>query len=293
MADTRSLTEYLSRVAEHVSAEFPIQQVQAQRYRPHVAVVNTGDETVHTEIIGGRTMCNGVDITDRIRKDTHSRFLYDRRSWTPNEAVTDEVIADTVGKVAAAVVASQYSHDRGRNGRFNSKNNTRDSNMVPHRSSNLARRCLTSQSGRDAVLSSFYGRSSGNDRQLVSGRCYVSDYHADSGRRQQHGQLHGRQQAEVNRPRWCPQAISAEYTQGAHAQCTAHDSRRTDAYQHPSGQVIYMVMNLSLWFGSELEHYDLCTDPYDERGLGFNLQRVASGQNMHIAMERRRSRNSP
>jgi hypothetical protein len=257
MADTRSLTEYLSRVAELVAAEFPIQQVQAQRYRPHVAVVNTGDETVHTEIIGGRTMCNGVDITDRIRKDTHSRFLYDRRSWTPNEAVTDEVIADTVGKVAAAVVASQYSHDRGRNGRFNSKNNT------------------------------------GNDRQLVSGRCYVSDYHADSRRRQQHGQLHGRQQAEVNRPRWCPQAISAEYTQGAHAQCTAHDSRRTDAYQHPSGQVIYMVMNLSLWFGSELEHYDLCTDPYDERGLGFNLQRVASGQNMHIAMERRRSRNSP
>ena len=39
------------------------------------------------------------------------------------------------------------------------KNNTRDSNVVPHRSTNRARWCLTSQSGRDAVLSSWYGRS--------------------------------------------------------------------------------------------------------------------------------------
>jgi hypothetical protein len=39
------------------------------------------------------------------------------------------------------------------------KNNTWDSNVVPHRSTNQARRCLTSQSGRDAVLSSLYGRS--------------------------------------------------------------------------------------------------------------------------------------
>jgi hypothetical protein len=53
-ADTRSFTEYLSRVADYVAAEFPTQQVQAQRYRPNVAVVNTGDETVHTEILGGR-----------------------------------------------------------------------------------------------------------------------------------------------------------------------------------------------------------------------------------------------
>ena len=39
------------------------------------------------------------------------------------------------------------------------KNNTRDSNVVPHRSTNLARRCLTSLSRREAVLSSWYGRS--------------------------------------------------------------------------------------------------------------------------------------
>ena len=39
------------------------------------------------------------------------------------------------------------------------KNNTRDSNVVPHRSTSLARRCLTSLSRREAVLSSWYGRS--------------------------------------------------------------------------------------------------------------------------------------
>ena len=33
------------------------------------------------------------------------------------------------------------------------KNNTRDSNVVPHRSTNLARSCLTSLSEREAVLS--------------------------------------------------------------------------------------------------------------------------------------------
>ena len=39
------------------------------------------------------------------------------------------------------------------------ENNTKDSNVVPHRSTNLARTCLTSQSRRDAVLSCLYGRS--------------------------------------------------------------------------------------------------------------------------------------
>ena len=33
------------------------------------------------------------------------------------------------------------------------KNNTKDSNVVPHRSTNLARSCLTSLSRREAVLS--------------------------------------------------------------------------------------------------------------------------------------------
>lgn len=36
--------------------------------------------------------------------------------------------------------------------------NTWDSNVVPHRSTNQARTCLTSLSGREAVLSCWYGR---------------------------------------------------------------------------------------------------------------------------------------
>ena len=39
------------------------------------------------------------------------------------------------------------------------KNNTRDSNVVPHRSTNSTRQCLTSLSRREAVLSLWYGRS--------------------------------------------------------------------------------------------------------------------------------------
>ena len=41
----------------------------------------------------------------------------------------------------------------------NKRNNTRDSNVVPHRSTNLARQCLTSLSRREAVLSLWCGRS--------------------------------------------------------------------------------------------------------------------------------------
>ena len=37
--------------------------------------------------------------------------------------------------------------------------NIRDSNVVPHRSTNLTRTCLTSLSRREAVLSCWYGRS--------------------------------------------------------------------------------------------------------------------------------------
>ena len=35
---------------------------------------------------------------------------------------------------------------------------TRDSRVVTHRSTNRARRCLTSEIGRDPVLSTWYGR---------------------------------------------------------------------------------------------------------------------------------------
>jgi hypothetical protein len=45
-----ALTDYLSKVAEHVAAE----QAQGQWYRPNVAAFSTGDETAHTEIVGDR-----------------------------------------------------------------------------------------------------------------------------------------------------------------------------------------------------------------------------------------------
>ena len=44
-------------------------------------------------------------------------------------------------------------------GKRQKENNTWDSNVVPHRSTNQARTCLTSLSGREAVLSCWYGRS--------------------------------------------------------------------------------------------------------------------------------------
>jgi hypothetical protein len=67
------------------------------------------------------------------------------------------------------------------------------------------------------------------------------------------------------------------------------------AYQHPSGQVIYKIMNILLWFGNEMENLlfngliacdagnNLCTN---EQGLGSDLQQVESGQNMSVKMER-------
>ncbi|KAL7494675.1 hypothetical protein ACHAWT_003397 [Skeletonema menzelii] len=51
------------------------------------------------------------------------------------------------------------------------KNNTRDSNVVPHRSTNLARQCLTSLSRREAVLSLWYGRSYCAIRYKINNLC--------------------------------------------------------------------------------------------------------------------------
>ena len=48
---------------------------------------------------------------------------------------------------------------KSKNSKKEQKNNTRDSNVVPHRSTNLARQCLTSLSSREAILSLWYGRS--------------------------------------------------------------------------------------------------------------------------------------
>ena len=53
----------------------------------------------------------------------------------------------------------EWPQERGPDEAKGSENNTWDSNVVPHRSTNQARTCLTSLSGREAVLSCWYGRS--------------------------------------------------------------------------------------------------------------------------------------
>eukprot|EP00985_Skeletonema_marinoi_P001640 scaffold661_cov164-Skeletonema_marinoi.AAC.1 len=58
-----------------------------------------------------------------------------------------------------ASLGMEQSKDYIKSGKNEQKNNTRDSNVVPHRSTNLARQCLTSLSRREAVLSLWYGRS--------------------------------------------------------------------------------------------------------------------------------------
>ena len=58
-----------------------------------------------------------------------------------------------------------------KNNRKKQKNNTRDSNVVPHRSTNLARLCLTSLSRREAVLSQWYGRSWSRETEFTLQIC--------------------------------------------------------------------------------------------------------------------------
>jgi hypothetical protein len=52
-----------------------------------------------------------------------------------------------------------YHTHKGAKRKLQKENNTWDSNVVPHRSTNQARTCLTSLSRREAVLSCWYGRS--------------------------------------------------------------------------------------------------------------------------------------
>ena len=56
------------------------------------------------------------------------------------------------------------------------KNNIRYSNVVPHRSTNLTRSCLTSLSRREAVLSWLYGRSCYHGRYLYLWMCSLLQY---------------------------------------------------------------------------------------------------------------------
>ena len=72
-------------------------------------------------------------------------------------AGTDVVVSGCSSTMMTIVGAVSIDDDRWRG--VQKRNSTRASHVVPHRSTSLARRRLTSQSGRDVVRSTWYGRS--------------------------------------------------------------------------------------------------------------------------------------
>jgi hypothetical protein len=110
----------------------------------------------------------GLDSQDRSlerrlrRKKSQQSCLYICHVWIPwiarldDESVRFLLFSPVVG---CWLRCSRRSWTKRNVWRGKQKNNTRDSNVVPHRSTNRARRCLTSLSRREAVLSSWYGRS--------------------------------------------------------------------------------------------------------------------------------------
>ena len=67
-------------------------------------------------------------------------------------AVSDPAVCKRV--VDPEMGTHQSKHQK----KWQEGHDTRDSRVVTHRSTNRARRCLTSEIGRDPVLSTWYGR---------------------------------------------------------------------------------------------------------------------------------------
>jgi hypothetical protein len=98
----------------------------------------------------------------------HLRYPYDSRTihvrYTYDRIGSDRIGSDRIGSNHSLWFdAGTYDVRNGdrdlKKGKRQKENNTWDSNVVPHRSTNQARTCLTSLSGREAVLSCWYGRS--------------------------------------------------------------------------------------------------------------------------------------
>ena len=77
------------------------------------------------------------------------------------------ILAKGAGTKVAQGRSGTRAAGRGRIGRRRKKNNTWDSNVVPHRSTGRARQCLTSLSRREAVLSLWYGPSYQTNRVVI------------------------------------------------------------------------------------------------------------------------------
>ena len=109
-----------------------------------------------------QSLCNSTNI------QTYKHTIWKMKNWLRAKRMTPR------SRTPVLTTAHSYKYTNMQNEQMNDaqtgneqwmtskkckKNNTRDSNVVPHRSTNLARTCLTSLSGREAVLSRWYGRS--------------------------------------------------------------------------------------------------------------------------------------
>ena len=92
-----------------------------------------------------------------------------RKSFRLLEIMKSTVIVDPKSKIPNKRRTETKCQVRQNYNNKQKENNTWDSNVVPHRSTNQARGCLTSLSRREAVLSSWYGRS--HERMMIWNSC--------------------------------------------------------------------------------------------------------------------------
>lgn len=322
----RLLTEYLSKVAEHVASEFPANQHannRNQRFRPGVSQVDTGD--YHVETVNGRTMCNGVDVTEKVRQYTPEEWRAlprplqkevmnakrksgrgKGRGTSVQSVNTEESLQALIKQTAEATIASMSVNGDDASTitspptiTFEAQGNTttkRPTSAVPQGAvkrhkppASINKVCMTNI--RKTVSPSI-SLISANSRQSPTHTVGYLD--EDS-----HADMHcaGRN---------CVMLSTSGFSCDVSPFHESYDARKdveivqsATAYQHPDGQITYIVMNISLWFGDELDHSlfngliardagnQLCTDPYDERGLGIDLREVRHGRDLKIPFGRR------
>lgn len=330
----RSLTEYMSRVAEHVAAEFPVtQQGHGQRHRASVSQVES--EPPRIETIDGKSFCNGVDITDKIRSYTSEEWKLlprqikrevmnsNRRGrgrgrggagrGSGGQSVasvnTEEGIQQIIHQTAQATIASLNTRDDDStittptSVTFDGdpSGSKRPSSAVPTGALKRTKPSLSpvkmSNPKKMETASLMQSISLVRTRTNESPTYTVGYLEEDS-----HADMHCAGQN-------CVMLSTSGYTcdvspfhEGYDARKDVEIVRSATAYQHEDGQITYIVMNISLWFGEELPHTlfngliardagnKLCTDPYDEKGLGFDLQRVSNGRDLKIPMDRRENK---
>jgi hypothetical protein len=330
------LTEYLSKVAKHVTAEFPGQQGQGQWYRPNVAAVHVSDDTATIEMVNGQTICNGVDITDKVRKyppnewntlpwNLRQEIMDAKQSQgggrsqrgrgkggrgggkSVSSVMTEEGVEDLIQRTTQATIASLTATTDNVSvittpTAINANANVTGDATKRTRSAMLqgALKRFKPAVGKVQATNVQHIDQAGPQVHLLSAISRESATHTigyfdeDS-----HADMHC---AGKN----CVMLSTMGYSCDVSPFHNQYEVRKdveivklATAYQHSNGHVTYLVMNISLWFGDEMEHSlfnglvardagnRLCTDPYDDKILGFDLQQVIDGQDHRIVMERR------